>query len=959
MTVARRAAWLWVIAFCASSSSAASPAATPEQIESDWLRQAALRAGKAAPRRPGGQGKITRRQDATGAVDGRINGGWGFHTANENKPWWQVDLGRSAPLDRVVLYNRCEKGMAARNARILVLLSEDGKSFQQAYQHDGTTFLGFTDKKPLIVKLTGRKGRFVRLQLPGRSYFHLDEVQVFAPGRPENIALGRPATQSSVSQWSTSAAKPGAAAPAPQPSMEYPTAQVVERGGKLAAELKDLGAKIDPHADALRRVAKRLAGLPADAPEQTRRELYLQARWAVRKMALGNPLLDFEQIVFTKRAPGLFPHASDQYYGWWSRGGGGMYVLSGFKGDTPAVRCLTADWPTGNFLRPDLSYDGKKVLFAYCKHYPHVAGVRDKTKKDELPDDAFYHLYEMNLDGAGVRQLTRGRYDDFDGRYLPTGDIVFLSTRKGTALQAGKRSAEATAGATQPDSYVRCGGGNHRPVAVFTLHRMDAEGGALRAISAFESFEWTPAVMGDGRIAYARWDYIDRFNGPFFSLWSTNPDGTNAQLLYGNYTKKPQCTFEPRAIPNSRKLILTASAHHSITGGSLVLMDRARGSEFERPLTRLTPEVSFPETEGWPRTYYANPWPLSERHFLVAWSDRPLPRHRLMRPDDPNNPRNAMGIYLYDALGNLNLLHRDPEISSMYPIPARPRPAPRVSPDLVDWDGPQEGTFLLQDVYNGLPGVPRGSIARLRVVAVSPKVQPSMNSPVLGVSREDPGKFILGTVPVESDGSAFFRVPSGVPVLFQALDRDGLAVQTMRSLTYVQPNQTLSCVGCHESRAPTPPPRSRPLAAGRPPAKLTLDPDGSWPLRYDRLVQPVLDKHCISCHRSGAKDPKAARYDLTGARSYANLLAYGGGDLRKLAFEKDVSIVGDCPARKSKLLAMLTQPEGHEGVRLDADSRYRLAVWMDTYAYRQGAFSSGQEDQLRQLKRAMAHLLAK
>ena len=150
-----------------------------------------------------------------------------------------------------------------------------------------------------------------------------------------------------------------------------------------------------------------------------------------------------------------------------------------------------------------------------------------------------------------------------------------------------------------------------------------------------------------------------------------------------------------------------------------------------------------------------------------------------------------------------------------------------------------------------------------------------------------------------------------------------------------------------------------PLAARRPPAKLTPDPDGTWPLRYDRLVQPVLDKHCISCHRSGAKDPAAARFDLTGEKSYPNLLAYGGGDLRRLAFEKDSSVVGDCPARKSKLLALLTGPKGHQGVRLDADSRYRLAVWMDTYAYRQGAFSGEQEDELRQLKRTMAHLLAK
>ena len=144
-----------------------------------------------------------------------------------------------------------------------------------------------------------------------------------------------------------------------------------------------------------------------------------------------------------------------------------------------------------------------------------------------------------------------------------------------------------------------------------------------------------------------------------------------------------------------------------------------------------------------------------------------------------------------------------------------------------------------------------------------PKVQPHMNSPSLGVSAEDPGKFVLGTAPVEADGSAFFRVPSGVPVFFQALDADGLAVQTMRSLTYVQPGQTLACVGCHEQRDTAPLPRGLPLAALREPSQLTPGPDGSWPLRFDQLVQPVLDRHCVSCHKPGVENAAAAAFDLT------------------------------------------------------------------------------------------------
>jgi hypothetical protein len=439
-------------------------------------------------------------------------------------------------------------------------------------------------------------------------------------------------------------------------------------------------------------------------------------------------------------------------------------------------------------------------------------------------------------------------------------------------------------------------GGNHRPVAVFTLHTIDGDGGDWCAISAFENFEWTPAVASDGRILYARWDYIDRFNGHFFSLWSKNPDGTNPQLVYGNYTVRPQCVFQARPIPGSHQLIFTATGHHSITGGSLALLDRTRGTEFERPLTRLTPEVCFPETEGWPKSYYVDPWPLSEQFFLTAWSDRPLPPHTLMKPDDPRNPPNACGIYLYDAFGNLTLLHRDPAISTVWPVPVAPRPKPRTIPDAVDWAGRQEGAFLVQDVYQGMDGVPRGTIQSLRIIGVPPKVQPHMNNPNLGVSAEDPGKFVLGTAPVESDGSALFRVPSGIPVLFQALDADGLAVQTMRSLSYVQPGQTLACVGCHEHRDSAPLPARMPLAALRDASPLTPDPDGSWPLRFDQLVQPVLDRHCVSCHKRGVENAVAAAFDLTPAAAYKNLLEYADGDLRKLAFERDRSFVGQIPA---------------------------------------------------------------
>jgi len=924
----------------------ASPGITHEQIEADWFRQEQVRNAPTASNST----KVTPEQDAAGACDGIKNGAWGFHTENEQNPWWQIDLGATVLLGHVAVYNRCD--IAGRASRMILLVSNNGETFRKVYQHDGTVFLGHTNKRPLLVKLAGVEARYVRLQLPGKSYFHLDEVEIYAVDGGRNIALGKPATQSSTSRWS--AASPQRL----RQEVRYNVGEVIRRGLKLAGDLRRRGVDVDEQVKILRSVGRRIDKLAGKQQEELRRRLYIKARHAVRRMAFANPLLNFDSVLFVKRAPGTLPHMSDQYYGWWSRPGGGLYVLDGFKGENPRTRCLTSDWPAGSFLRPDLSCDGKKVLFAYCRHYPDVSAM-EKVEKDKLPEDGFYQIFEMNIDGTDCRQLTHGRYDDFDARYLPNGEIVFLSTRKGQFVQCTTAGVSSTLQATLPDSYVRCGGDNKRPCAVYTLHVMNAAGNNLRPISAFENFEWMPSIASDGRILYARWDYIDRFNGHLMSLWSTNQDGTNPQLVYGNYTAKPQCIFEARSIPNSDKLVFTASAHHSITGGSLALLDRARGTEGSGPITRLTPDVCFPEAEGWPAAYYANPHPLSENYFLVAWSDRRLPPHRGSRQVvDDNNPVNALGLYLYDSFGNLELIHRDPEISSMNPIPIRARRTPPGQPGNIDWDAPQHGCFLVQDIYRGLEGIERGSIRKIRMIGVPPKTQPHMNTPRLGVSREDPGKFVIGTVPVEQDGSAYFHAPSGVSIFFQAIDERGLAVQTMRSLTYLQPGQTLSCVGCHESRESSPIAGGRPAAVKRLPSRITPGPEGSWPLRFDRLVQPVLDRLCVSCHAPDSGDEEAARFALTSEHSYENLISFADKDLEKLAFERDMSVVGRCVARDSKLLALLTEAGGHEGVRLDPDSFNRLITWMDVYAHELGSFSPDQERRLYALRRKMLPLLA-
>ena len=921
-----------------------------QRVEADWLltEHVALLGPSAKP--------VTTQADAAGGCDGVKNGEWGFHTGDSQDPWWQVDLGAAQPLARVTLWNRTAAAERARHLR--VLLSDDGRQFRQVYQHDGSVFYGFSDQKPLVVELHGQTGRYVRLALPGRTYFHLDEVEVFGPTDPaKNLALHQPADQVSVSEWSY----PHNSA-APEVDWAERSRQTL---GICESLLREQAApeKANAHPQTIERLQQALARLPAG---QSAQPLFLEARRFQRQLALQNPLLrGFDSLLFTKRVPGSFNHMSDQYYGWWSKPGGGIYRLRGFTGEAPVEECLTTSFhEPGSFLRPMLDYAGAKILFAWCRYYPRLAAEPNKLDKANVPEDAFYHLFEMNLDGSGLRQVTHGKYDDFDGRYLPDGRLVFLSTRRGQSLQAGRETAARTlAQPDLPDCYVRCGGGPERPVAVYTLHTMNADGSDLCAISPFEMFEWTPDIAADGTILYSRWDYIDRDNMPYMGLWAINPDGSNARAVFKNYTRAPYATFEAKPIPGSTKIIFTASAHHAQTMGSLVLLDPSAGSDGTAPMTRLTPEVAFPEIEGWPLTSYANPWPLSERFHLVAWGcegaqvagpggwDR---WHAVQRP------HNGMALYLYDAATrSRELLWLDPDIACGDPIPVRARPRPPVIASQLEADAGKEGRFLVTDVYQGLTRIPRGEIKALRLVAVPAKLHPTMNYPSIGITHDDPGKCVLGTVPVEADGSAYFRAPAGVILFFQALDARGIALQTMRSATHVQPGQTLGCIGCHEHRQQAPPVRPV-LATRRAPSPITAGPVGSWPLRFDQLVQPLLAAQCTQCHNPQGTNALAARFDLTPARAYNTLVAFGKPSLQDQVWDgyhRGTSTEGEGLARKSALLAWLDRPAGHYGVALSAEARDRLVTWMDTYAQRLGQFSEAQERALVEFRHACAGLV--
>ncbi len=742
-------------------------------------------------------------------------------------------------------------------------------------------------------------------------------------GPPPIMPAVRPATECALLEWDWRM-QDGVETPRKPSTYAEAIERMTARGDQLIADLTAAGVDLRDE----RKQWQLLKG-ERTGDSGSGEEVWRQLHRLKRSIALKNSLAKIGPLLFVKQVPGAFSHQLTQYYGRYARPGGGVFVLDR-PGQSMACRQLAAGaLPEGSYQHPEVSYDGRRVLFSYCQV--------DSAPKDTIQGEhgRYYHLYEMAADGAGLRQLTDGAFDDFSPRILPNGQFVFISTRR--------------------LGWHRCG---YPGCENYTLTLAEADGSKPRTISCHETQEWDPAVLDDGRIIYTRWDYVDRAAVHYEQLWSVLPDGSGLQAVYGNMTLSPVGIWEARAVPGSKRIMATAAAHHAMTAGSIILVDVAAGVDGAPPIIRLTPDAPFPESETtvtpawhanvappyttpeaerWPGHCYRSPHPLSETYFLAAYSFDSLVG------EAQGNPANMFGLYLVDRFGNKELLYRDLNIASLWPTPLRPHPRPPVLCSGAANDE-RDGLFLLQDIRESTPSLSGEAIKRLRVIQVLPKSTPGIDRPPMGIPSGVAGKQVLGTVPVEADGSAYFRAPAGVPLAFQALDENGLAVQVMRSATYLRPGERASCIGCHEPRTTAPLSRA-PLALRHAPSTIDPAPDGSKPLSYPILVQPVLDQYCVSCH--GGAQP-AGGVSLTGAIKDHYTVSYlalaprvpysdnGNGE--------PLSRPGRFGARGSSVMPLLLA--GHHGVKLDREAIERLATWMDANVLFYGTFDP--DDQARQ-----------
>lgn len=677
-------------------------------------------------------------------------------------------------------------------------------------------------------------------------------------------------------------------------------------------------------------------------------ELLGEVKQLRREIILQHPDLQFEKLLLCKNPPPRAGHMCDQYLGRHSKAGKGLYVVEDWLSDQPKETCITEDFPEGYYHHPDLSYDGKRVAFAFC----------DMTSRENLK---WRHwIYEAAIDGSGARQLTGTLADpldrvddretvvieDWDPCYLPDGRIAFVSTRS--------------------QSYGRCHGGRYVPA--FLLYTMNGDGSDIRQASYGEANEWDPAVLNDGRIVFTRWDYINRHDTIYQGLWTTYPDGTRTAHYYGSYSPSPCMTADTQPIPGSSKVVCTATDHHGYTHGSIVIVDVSKGEDDWEPLQVLTPEIPFPEAK-YDSLYFMSeapqpsidsqrssglqsratamaPYPINDTLFLCSYKEQ-----------------GRYHVYLIDTLGGRELIYDKDEVSAA--IPVLPRKMPRALPSALAASPTSDtGTLVIQNVYQNRHvdeknPIEPGSIKSLRVNLIIP--QPTRVHYTRGAVSNEVIKRPLGTVPVNPDGSVALEVPAGRPLQLQTLDENGLAVMTMRSFIYLHSGETQTCVGCHEQRSSSPisfPSKPPIVHRLRPTPGVDYDDEA---FSFVRTVQPVLDRYCIGCHGLGEKTADGRRasrnyiFALTlnerlGDKkyselpdSYKQLVSAAGPRLALRNRETKTSTPRDYFAATSKLPQMLI--EGHNGLDIDRDSLERIITWLDLNSQCYGTYLPNREEQ--------------
>ncbi|MGN0853196.1 MAG: SUMF1/EgtB/PvdO family nonheme iron enzyme [Kiritimatiellia bacterium] len=655
----------------------------------------------------------------------------------------------------------------------------------------------------------------------------------------------------------------------------------------------------------------------------------------LRGKLLQNPLLDAGRILAIRRRP----DALGLYANWnQPRDAAGctneLGVLANLRG-TPSFRVLDATPAHGYLGEVCLHWDARRAMYTRrTERMDHPPKVNAHSRADE----PVHRVFELDLTRTGARPRELELIPDADvncyaGCYLPDGALIFLSDASMVGVPCVRGSSW-----------------------VASLYRREANG-AIRRLTFDQDNNWCPNVMPDGRVMFLHWEYAGIVHYASRILFTMNPDGTTQRACYGSNSYWPNALFDARTCPdNPDRFTATVSGHHGQSRmGELVLFDVNRGRKhadgvvqrFPERGKKVVPIVRDRLTDySWPK--FCHPWPLSQNYVLVT-----------ARPTE----KDGWGLYLADAFDNLTPIVEDAAHVYFEARPLQPSPVP---PVIADRTVPGEKTARMKitDIYEGpgLAGVPRGTVKALRLFTYSFAYR-WMGGETDHHGLDGPWDInrILGTVPVEPDGSAYFVVPANLPISIQPLDEKGRALQLMRSWTQAMPGTLASCSGCHEENQASAGPNRRLMAMERPPSEIRpwYGPERGFSFR--REVQPVLDRYCVSCHDGKGQPPPATPfrgglakpvltdrpdvcikskdvYYLTDGLfppSYLELCSY----VRNHTQEGDNDVLSPCDVAADTTLLVQMLERGHHGVQLDAESWDRINTWIDLNRMGHGTWS--------------------
>jgi hypothetical protein len=583
----------------------------------------------------------------------------------------------------------------------------------------------------------------------------------------------------------------------------------------------------------------------------------------------------------------------------------------------------------------DVSFDGKRILFAWKKKFDPAS---------EANGDNF-HIYEMDAATKTIRSITTGiQYTDYEPCYLPNGDIMFTSTRNVQLMDCTVYEV--------PNMFV-----------------CDKDGKYLRRIGFDQVTTSYPEVLNNGEVIYTRWDYNDRTHTYTHGLFVMKPDGTRQREYYGNNKWFPPGLYMSRPIPNSDKVMSIFTGYHGSASGMLGIIDHSvgmqemQGAKF---MGRRFPDVSrevtgAAKTDSWypgdnGQDQYMYPYPLDETTTLIAF-----------KPSGSNWGA-FYGLYFMKADGQRELLFREPDgVGRM--VPLVPRTTPPVLSSSVDYTK-KTGIFTVENVYLGQSsvGVPKGSVKKLRVLGLEWRAacigsishvgqngvpNASYNNPVARGNGAWDIKDIVGDADVYADGSASFIVPARFPVYFQLIDSLGQSVQTMRSWATLMPGETFGCVGCHESKLEAAPVLPTSIASQKGPQVLTPFYGPARGFSYLKEIQPILDRKCISCH-NGTQIPDCRgtlvspdNNEHLWCQSYVDLTCYktSFNDPNSKKYvnwpgaESQAPLLPAYPpgSYNSNLVKLLRA--GHKNVVMTKEEMDKICCWIDLFVPFKGSYT--------------------